>query len=972
MRQHYQTSAIRHIYASLGATLLTGIWLILMTSLPPTSDQEVRQVQQVQRYQDIVAHLPVSFEANQGQLEPEVYFRTRAGRYQLEFLRNSSRLSWAEGNLGRTIELQFPGSAAAVTVEGAERLPGTTNYFLGPGADEWVTGIPTFRQIVYRDLYPGVDLVFYGQGERIEFDFVVDPGADPSLIRLEFVDGAGRRERGLAITTGGELQVGPPNQLLRLLRPVIYQAGESGREMVGGEYVVAPDALVEISLAGYDRTRQLVIDPLIQFSSLLGGAGQETPYAMTIDQVGNIYIAGQTSSTNFPIRAGYDNSINGTSDAFIIKINPSGSAILAATFLGGRNPGDRALDIKLDRDGFVYVCGETSSLNFPIKQGFQNTYRGNTDGFISIFNNNLNQLMFSSYLGGSSFDSITRLAISPDQQIYLTGGTRSTNFPIVDAMQPVLQGRMDAFVTKIDPLGSIVFSTYLGGPDMGLEVSEDETGYGIVLDTLQNVYVTGVTSSRNFPLVNAIQPRFGGVEDGFVVKMRSDGRALLYSTYLGGERADRGRAIAVDSFGQAIITGYTFFGDFPTANAFQPVYRGNLDAFVTKLSATGREFIFSTFLGGSGEENSGTINDQIPAGSVAVDRIGNVYVAGKTSSADFPVRLPVQGGLRGVTDGFISKFDPSGRSLLFSSLIGSTDGSDLGYDERVTALAIDATGGINLVGTALFNDFPILMPFQANYGGGVSDAFLTRISTVDLPGLAPVSAASYVGETLAPDSIIAIFGANLASGTRVAAALPLPSSLLETSVRVTDRLGIERIGGLFFVSPNQVNLHLPPGMATGPAQISLRTPQSAAGLSASIHIGRVAPALFTANADGRGAPAALVQRIRSDGSVSFEPVIQMNQPGSFEPVAIDLGPETDAVYLILFGTGWRGGGANSSVTVRIDGEEVPVLYAGGQGEFVGLDQLNVRLPRQLMRRGEVTLTLEVDGLIANPVRISIL
>jgi uncharacterized protein (TIGR03437 family) len=972
MRQHYQTSAIRHIYASLGATLLTGIWLILMTSLPPTSDQEVRQVQQVQRYLDIVADLPVSFEANQGQLEPEVYFRTRAGRYQLEFLRNSSRLSWAEGNRGRTIELQFPGSAAAVTVEGAERLPGTTNYFLGPGADEWVTGIPTFRQIVYRDLYPGVDLIFYGQGESIEFDFVVDPGADPSLIRLEFVDGAGRRERGLAITTGGELQVGPPNQPLRLLRPVIYQAGESGREMVGGEYVVAPDALVEISLAGYDRTRQLVIDPLIQFSSLLGGAGQETPYAMTIDQVGNIYIAGQTSSTNFPIRAGYDNSINGTSDAFIIKINPSGSAILAATFLGGRNPGDRALDIKLDRDGFVYVCGETSSLNFPIKQGFQNTYRGNTDGFISIFNNNLNQLMFSSYLGGSSFDSITRLAISPDQQIYLTGGTRSTNFPIVDAMQPVLQGRMDAFVTKIDPLGSIVFSTYLGGPDMGLEVSEDETGYGIVLDTLQNVYVTGVTSSRNFPLVNAIQPRFGGVEDGFVVKMRGDGRALLYSTYLGGERADRGRAIAVDSFGQAIITGYTFFGDFPTANAFQPAYRGNLDAFVTKLSATGREFIFSTFLGGSGEENSGTINDQIPAGSVAVDRIGNVYVAGKTSSADFPVRLPVQGGLRGVTDGFISKFDPSGRSLLFSSLIGSTDGSDLGYDERVTALAIDATGGINLVGTALFNDFPILMPFQANYGGGVSDAFLTRISTADLPGLAPVSAASYVGETLAPDSIIAIFGANLASGTRVAAALPLPSSLLETSVRVTDRLGIERIGGLFFVSPNQVNLHLPPGMATGPAQISLRTLQSAAGLSASIHIGRVAPALFTANADGRGAPAALVQRIRSDGSVSFEPVIQMNQPGSFEPVAIDLGPETDAVYLILFGTGWRGGGANSSVTVRIDGEEVPVLYAGGQGEFVGLDQLNVRLPRQLMRRGEVTLTLEVDGLIANPVRISIL
>lgn len=971
MRLHYHKRAISQLYASIGAMLLTAVWLLLMTWLPPAS-RERRE--ELERYEQIMAQLPVSFEANRGQMAPEVAFRTRAGGFQLELLKQGSRLSWLEDGRVRSIDLRFPGAATNLTLEGEDMLPGINNYFTGNDAEGWVTGIPTYQRIVYRGLYPGIDLVFYGRGGMMEFDFVVAPGADPSRIRMELLDESGEREEGVDLSNHGSLEIEREGRRVEFLQPSIYQKGDVGPEMVAGGYVVESDKQVTIRLGHYDPERELVIDPLIQFSSFLGGAGQETPLGMTVDEAGNIYVVGQTSSSNFPVRSGFDTTINGTSDAFVVKINSTGSAILAATFIGGRNPGDRALDVKLDRDGLVYVCGETSSLNFPTINGFQNTYRGNSDGFISVLSNNLGRLIFSSYLGGSSFDSINGLAIGADQHIYLTGGTRSSNFPVFNASQPVLQGRMDAFVTKVDPLGSIVFSTFLGGPDTGLETSEEETSYDIALDAHQNIYVTGVTSSNRFPLVNPLQPTFGGVEDCFIVKMRSDGQSIIYSTYLGGGRADRGRAIAVDSFGQAVVTGYTFFSDFPTVNALQPEYRGNLDAFVTKLTANGRELLFSTFLGGSGEENSGTINDQMSAGTVSLDRIGNIYVAGKTSSADFPLRAPTQTGLRGMTDGFLSKLDPAGSSLLFSTLIGSTDASDIGYDERVTALSVEGSGVVNLVGTALSSDFPIIMPFQVNFGGGVSDAFLTRISTVEATSLAPLSAASYAGETLAPDSIIALFGSNLAGGTKVADAVPLPSALLETSVRITDRLGVERLAGLFFVSPNQVNLHLPPGISPGHARMTVQNPRTlpAAGLGASIHIGRIAPSIFTANADGKGAPAAIVQRVRGNGTVSYEPIVQINQLGRFDPLAIDLGPETDNVYLILFGTGWGGALPTSRFTVLIDGVEVPVLYAGRQGDFIGLDQINIGLPRQLLRRGEVALTLEVDGMIANTVRISIL
>ncbi len=943
------------------------VWAVLVQPL----DDQVRSGKREKSIDQLLDRVPVAFELNRGQAVPEVSYLWRVGNRRVELRRGGARLVWQETGDERSIDLKFAGGNKAARIEPAgPARAGRSHYLIGSEKSDWVRDIPSYERIAYREIYPGIDLLFYGRGREIEYDLVVAPGADPSRIRMEF-NGAVRGEK-IETTPGGDLQLWVGDRRLTIRQPTIYQSDDRGRHPIEGGYVVGESGEVEFRIGDYDHRQPLVVDPIIEFSTFLGGSGADTGYAVTVDQAGNIYVVGQTGSANFPLRGGYDNSINGLSDAFIVKINPSGTAILFSTYLGGRNPGDRAWDVEVDRDGRVYVCGETSSINFPTVNAYQNFFRGGTDGFLSILSSNGAELLVSTYLGGSSLDVAYGLALDPDRNIYLTGGTRSANFPVSRALQPELKGRMDVFITKIAAGGELIFSTYLGGQDTGLEVSEEETGYGIALDSRQNIHLTGITSSTTFPLKGAVQSGFGGVEDCFVVKLTGDGQSIIYSTYLGGSRADRGRAIAVDSFGQAVITGYTFFSDFPTLNAYQSNYRGNLDAFVAKLTANGRQLIFSTFLGGSGEENSGTLNDQIPAGAIAIDKIGNIYVGGKTGSTDFPVNQPLQFGLRGNTDGFLVKFDPAGSSLIFSTLLGSTYASDMGNDERVLGLTTDNFGAIYLTGQALQSDFPLTMPFQPVFGGGPSDAFVARITTPDIGGLAPVSAASYVGASIAPDSIVSLFGVGLAPGTEVANAIPLPTSLQGTSVTVEDRFGVVRLARLFFVSPGQINLQIPAETASGRAVIRL-TNQSTpvAGGRAIIQVEQLAPAIFTANSDGAGAPAAFIQRVRADGSVGYESVVESSFLGRFEPRAIDLGPSTDDVYLVLFGTGWRRASGLGSVVVRVGGIEVPVLYAGQQGQFVGLDQINLRLPRQLIGRGTVQVSLEVDGMLANLVNLDI-
>lgn len=919
---------------------------------------------------NMLAGLPIAFEPNRGQAENSTQFIARTPDLAIDFSSAGPRLRWRahKSESAGSLEIHFPGANRQPKIEGEVPLAGAGNYFIGNDPAGWITDLPTYGRLRYRQIYPGVDLVFYGRGRHLEYDFVIAPGADPAKVRMEFA-GADRMWR----DDSGNLILVIEDRELAIRAPAIYQETERGRQAIPGHYVINEDRQVSLELADFDAARPLIVDPIIDFSTYLGGVGLDTGYAVTVDPAGNIYVVGQTASLNFPTRNPLFNALNGANDAFIVKVNPQGSTVLFSTYLGGRNPGDRAWAVAVDRNGHIHVCGETNSVNFPIVNGAQTNFRGNTDAFISILANAGNALLYSSYLGGSFQDVAYGMALDDDGNIYLTGGTKSSNFPTRNPLQAELRGPKDAFVAKLNAAGELVFSTYLGGDAAGDGGSEDESGFGIALDPWRNIYLAGLTSSPTFPTVNALQAHFGGVEDAFIARIEADGSKFAYATYLGGSRADNARGIAVDAFGQVYLTGYTFFPDFPTVDPLQPDYKGNIDAFVAKLSAAGDRLIFSTFLGGSAEENTGILTDLTPSSAIAVDKTGNIYVAGKTGSTDFPTVFPIQGTLRGHTDAFVAKIDPAGSALLFSTFLGSSFIGDNGIDERALGLAIDPFGGMYLTGQVLQNDLPTVLPFQPNYGGGLSDAFLIKVSTPDLTTVAPVSAANYIGSAIAPESIVAVFGSNLAPTTEVAAAVPLPLELQSTSVTVEDRLGAKRPAPLFFVSPFQINLQIPPGTAPGRATLTVGNAMTLPGgkVSATIWINPVAPSLFAANADGQGVPAAQLLRIKADGTVNYEPVARLNFQGRYEPIPLDLGPESDQLYLVLFGTGWRNVADLSRVTARIGGIDVPVLYAGAQADYVGLDQINVPLPRQLMGRGEVSLALSAESMLANLLTVNV-
>ncbi|MDQ3011605.1 MAG: SBBP repeat-containing protein, partial [Acidobacteriota bacterium] len=357
----------------------------------------------------------------------------------------------------------------------------------------------------------------------------------------------------------------------------------------------------------------------------------------------------------------------------------------------------------------------------------------------------------------------------------------------------------------------------------------------------------------------------------------------------------------------------------------------------------------------------------------AVDNLGNAYVTGNTESENFPVVRPVQSSLRGDNDIFIAKIDPAGMALIYSTYLGSTFTGDNGFDERGLGIAVDNFGSVYVTGQVLKNDFLIVMPEQPNYGGGLSDAFICKISTPDILTLAPVSAASFTGPSLAPEEIVAVFGANLASGTEIAQTVPLPTSLLGSSVKVKDKNNADRTAPLFFVSPGQINFQIPAGTAEGKATITV-TNTTANGqnvqTSATVLIEKTAPGLFAANANGKDVAAAIVVRVKSDGSQTFEPVAQLNAQNILVPIPIDFGPASDQLFLILFGTGWRNRSAVEKVAAQVGGVNAPVLFAGAQGSFLGEDQINLQLPRSLAGSGETIVAVTVDGQSANLVTVA--
>ena len=910
-----------------------------------------------------LAQLPLGFEANRGQAPPAFLYLTRQPGFSLGLAADAVVVALS-GVLkdAQPVALRFIGARSTVRLTASAALEGQSHYLLGNDAAEWQTKVPHFARVCYEQLYPGVDAVFYGRGAQLEYDWRLAPHADARQIKFTFAgaDAVRLDEHGALVVERGQA---------RLLQhvPAAFQETPRGRQSVAVRYAIDADNVIGFALGEYDKALPLVIDPILSYSTYLGGGSIDAAYTIATDAAGNIYVAGQTTSLNFPVRAAFEDLPGGGSDGFLTKLDPTGTRLIFSTYLGGRGSTDRVWSMAVDKAANIYLTGETNSLNFPTTPTApQPVARGNGDAFVTKLNPAGTTLLYSTYLGGNQADAAYALALDANDAAYVTGRTDSPNFPTRNPIQAALRGERDVFVAKFSATGAMLFSTYFGGDG----AVDEETGYGIAVDALQQAYVTGVTTTANFPTANAWQAQPRGDQDAFLAKFDTEQFKLLFSTYLGGNNADVGRAVVVDGFGNPCLTGVTSSLNFPLRNAVQNSYGGGTEAFVMKFRASGSAPLFSTWLGGRSDENTGSSNEFIPVGNLAVDALGFVYLTGKTASENFPVVLAVQDTRRGDNDAFLTKLSPAGDALIYSTYFGTSFSGNTGYDERGLDLTLDNQGTVYFTGQVLGTDLRTVTPLQPRTNGGISEAFVAKISAPELVTIAPVSSASYVGAALAPESIVTLFGNNLAVGTEVAATVPLPTTLQGTTVEVTDAANVTRPASLFFVSPLQVNLLIPAGTAAGAATITLNPPFNAP-VSAPVLIQPTAPALFTANADGTGVPSAFVLRIKADGALSYEPIVVFDEfQQRFTPLPIEFGAESDQVFLILYGSGWRNRSALSATTVRVAGVALPPLYLGAQGSLVGLDQINVLLPRTLAGRGNAKIELIVDGQIANAVTVN--
>jgi len=728
----------------------TCIWSILaLTILPlPAAHDAGREDSAVAKPQAVKAYgqLPLSFEANQGQTDQRVKFLSRGSRYSLFLTGDEAVLALKKpgGNIARdrqpkpavpsaeppaVVRMKLVGANAAAKVTGLAELPGKSNYFIGNDPTKWRTNVPNYAKVKYTSVYPGVDLVYYGNQRQLEYDFVVQPGADPRQIALDLGAGLVQDHQGapLRIVGNGDLVVATDDGEVRFHKPVVYQPstgyepraknqglGTWNKEIIDGKFVLKGN-LLTFEVASYDRTRPLVIDPTLAYSTYLGGSSEDDAGRIAVDASGNAYVTGITFSSDFPTTpGGVQTNTHGSGDVYISKLNAAGSGLVYSTYLGGSGT-EGGSGIAVDASGNVYVTGGTGSSNFPTTPGaFQATARGHGDAFVSKLNAAGSGLVYSTYLGGSQIDSGFGIAVDALGNAYVTGFTPSHDFPTtLGAFQTTFRGGSpdgDAFVSELDPNGStLVYSTYLGG-------SGDEIGEAVAVDASGNTYVTGGTQSSNFPTTPGAFETICSGGGAFVSKLNVGGSSLVYSTYICGLGFGEGGSIAVDTSGNAYVTGGAFSSNFPTTpGAFQTTYGGNGDAAISKLNATGSGLIYSTFLGGSGSE---------AASCIAVDTSGNAYVAGLTQSSDFPTTPGAfQTTLGGLTNAFVSKLNASGSVLLQSTYLGGSN------DDRATCIAVDPSGNAYVTGRATSTNFPTTSgAFQTAFGGGNGDAFVSKFS----------------------------------------------------------------------------------------------------------------------------------------------------------------------------------------------------------------------------------------------------
>src|SRR6266566_2952286 len=714
------------------------------------------------RLAEAYGKLPLSFEANQGQFGPKVKFASRNRGYSLFLTPTEAVLSLrddradaeptaagqaaaagkavsqASGPASALVRMKLAGSNADPRISGLEQQPGAVNYFVGNDPKKWRTKIPTYAKVRYENVYPGIDVVYYGNQGHLEYDFVVRPGADPKSIRFG-LEGGGA----LKLDAQGDLVLGETGREIRFRKPSLYQEQGGKKTHVPGRYVLLGAREVGFQIAAYDPGRPLMIDPLLNYSTYFGGKAFDQVNAIAVDAAGNAYLAGVTAAaTSFPTTGGsFETSFGcpstedpnnceggGASDAFVTKLNASGTFPIYSTYLGNAKM-DMALAIAIDGLGNAYVAGQTFSCLFPVTaNAFQTTMAGcsgGNDGFVAELNptgNGPSDLVYWTYLGGSGFDQANGIGIDLSSNVYVTGSTDSTDFPVSNAFQSACKYcdknfTPDAFVTALNPGTGLVYSTFLGGElyDQGTAIAVDAaTG---------DAYVTGFSfSNTTFPTTaGAFQTARPGKASAFVSKIAANG-SLTYSTFVGSDNYTYGKAIAVLG-GNAYVTGLTNADTFPLSSPIQSARAGYPDVFVTELNAAGNALYFSTYFGGDTHDEGLAI---------ALDSLGNAYVSGVTNSSDLTTLNAFQSSYGLYCDGFIAKIQIS--PIYLAPALETFSAQNVGTTSAAQSVTLKNTGasallisGITLTGSnsADFN--------QTSDCGSVSAGSTCTISTTFQP-----------------------------------------------------------------------------------------------------------------------------------------------------------------------------------------------------------------------------------------------
>jgi len=760
--------------------------------------------------------IPIYFIPNDGQVDgpakfyvrgkdKTVYFTPEGVTFALSYgsrtssdRRPDSEISPAADNSKRwAVKMDFIGARQDVVPEGVEKTGGVVSYFRGRPED-WQAGLPAYSKIIYRDLWPGIDLIYRGDINKLKYEFIVHPGADPSVIRIAL-----RGADDVRIDEVGRLEIETPAGSFEDETPAAYQDIEGTRvDVPMGFRLEEADApkmySYSFSFGEYSKTHDLILDPAtILYCGFVGGSSDdERATNVAVDGTGNVYLTGITDSdqTSFPVVAGPDLTHNGGNDAFVAKINPAGTGLVYCGYIGGSG-GDYGMGIAVDGMGNAYVAGYTTSREqtFPVVVGPHLTYNAGTNAFIAKINPAGTALIYCGYIGGSSPDYGYSLALDSTGNAYITGYTTSnqSTFPVLVGPDLTYNGgTYDAFIAKVNAAGTaLVYCGYIGGADVDM-------GFTIAVDGSGNAYVAGYTLSTDSSFPVFVGPDLtynGGSDDAFVAKVNATGSALAYCGYIGGSNDDEAYGIAVDTSGNAYVSGFTGStpSTFPVTVGPDLTYHGGGDdAFVAKVNSAGTGLVYCGYIGGSGGDYGMAI---------AVDRNGNAYVFGATYSTQ--ATFPVKGGpdltFNGGGDAFIAEVKTDGSALVYCGYLGGNR-----YDGGLS-ISVDGSGNAYVVGQTMSDQgtFPVTIGPDLTYNGGMYDAFVAKISnncdlavTKSVDNLNPVLGTEFHFTVTAKNN-----GPANASGLKVLDALPAGLTFVSSTPTVgayTYSTGVWDIGAL--------------------------------------------------------------------------------------------------------------------------------------------------------------------------------